>query len=80
MLQEVEAPGVGAPDKLQIQRGPLRTVPPSHRTRGSRSTSTSVPHAIGKGSRLPRPSCARTFGCTFAQARTVSLPAFRHVC
>src|SRR5215203_2115220 len=55
----------------------------SHSTRGSRrlsprgsrstSTNTSVPTTMGKGPRLPRLSCARTFGCKFVQARTRSV-------
>jgi hypothetical protein len=63
MLQ-VEAPHISS-------RGSRRLSP-----RGSRSTSTntSVPTTMGKGPRLPRLSCARTFGCKFVQARTRTAP------
>src|SRR5215212_7747999 len=53
----------------QSTRG-LRRLSP----RGSRSTSTStsVPTTMGRGPRLPLPWCAQTFGCIFAQARTLT--------
>jgi hypothetical protein len=44
--------------------------------RGSRSTSTStsVPTTMGRGTRLPLPSWAQTFGCIFAHACTLTAP------
>jgi hypothetical protein len=56
----------------------------SHKTRGLRrisprgglstSASASVPTTIGRGPRLPRASCAQTFGCSLEKARTLTAP------
>jgi len=74
MLQ-VQAPEISLPKKVEVRLAPFGACHHSHSSASARAASRpsgqpldfhqdkSVPTAMGKGPRLPRPSCARTFGC-----------------
>jgi hypothetical protein len=84
MLQ-VEAPDVGAPQQAKVRLDPFWTMPPQPQLLGlSPPLGARQPlhlhqderpyPTMGKGPRLPLPSCTRTFGCSFEKALTRTDP------